>query len=398
MDLVLASNFRPDLVEATNDLPVSTFFGNFPTTLIGGGRPPHILPAVTEEGFRRHLEAVHAAGRSFYATLNSSDLGLQEYRPAFLPALSREVARLVDLGVDGFVVAIPAVIDRIHREYPDLPLTVSTFARIRTVAQAEYYLRKGAETIVIEEANRDLALLRGLVRAGARVEVLVNQTCIHDCPYRFHHLNTSSLASQEATQERPWFEYPILECGLELIRDPVKLVSGIFVRPEDLSVLEEVGVHRFKISGRNQTTAWLVRAATAYAARRYDGDLLDILSYVQNRGPRGALRRLEERGEIPETVSPLARAFETLGTLEIDNRRFPPGFLRRVVATDCAHTSCATCGYCASVARRVVKIAGRPLEAYRPPEDLPDPLPLLAAFGTTPGARAATPAANRAGD
>lgn len=380
MELVLASNFDPALIDRTRELPVRSFFGNFPTTLTGGGRPPHILPDVDEEGFRRFVRAVHAAGRTFYATINSSDLGLKEYGAAFLERFSREIGRLLELGADGFVVALPVLAERIHRAHPSVPLTVSSFARIRTVAQAEYFLRMGADTVVLEEANRDLALVRGLVRAGARVEILVNQTCLHDCPFRSHHLNTSSLASQEGAAA-PWFEYPILECGVELVRDPVKLVSGIFVRPEDLATFEEVGVDRFKISGRNKPTEWLVRAAVAYSGRRYDGNLLDILSYVQNLGPRGALRRLAEKKLDVATVEPLARSLETLADLTVDNRAFPPGFLRRVAAADCAHRSCASCGYCAQVAGKVVRIGGRPLSEYRAPSTLPDPATLLPRFG-----------------
>ncbi len=383
MDLVVASNFDPELIASTREFPIAAFFGNFPRTLVGGGRPPHILPPITEAQFRAHLAEVHAGGREFYATFNTSDLGLREYSPGFLARLKAEVTRLVEIGVDGFVVAIPALIEWIHREYPYTRISVSTFARIRTVAQGEYFLRRGADTLVIEEANRDFPLLRGLAEAGARVEVLVNQTCIHDCPFRFHHLNTSSLASQTDTAAPPWFEFPLLQCGLEVARDPAQMIAGIFVRPEELEVYEEIGVHRFKISGRNQTTAWLRRAVQAYTARQYPGNLLDILSYVQNRGPRAALLRLDQEGVRPEIVRPLRAALDPLESMTIDNRAFPKGFLRRIAATDCRAISCRDCGYCAGVARRVVHINGRPLSEYVPPANLPLGEDLLPAFGAT---------------
>lgn len=380
MEIVLASNFDPELVERTASFPVASFFGNFPTSLTGGGRPPHILPAVDDGRFAAFVKAVHARGRTFYATINTADLGLREYRAGYLAEFDRELRHLVELGVDGFVVALPVLLQRIRRSYPDVRLTVSSFARVRTVAQAEYFARMGADTVVVEEANRDLRLLRALGASGLTVEVLVNQTCIHECPYRGHHLNTSSLSAQTGAVG-PRFEYPIVQCGLEVVRDPVKLLSGIFVRPEDLEVLEEVGVRRFKISGRNRPTDWLVRAVRAYANRSYDGNLLDILSYVQNLGPRGALRRLSEEGCAPHVVGPLAAGFEALADLEIDNRKIPAGFLRRIAATDCARTSCSACGYCAGVARRAIRVLGAPLGEYRTPTDLPDPSALLEHLG-----------------
>jgi len=384
MELVLASNFDDRLVTETAPFPVETFFGNFPVTLIGGGRPPRILPPVDLERFRSHVQAIHRQGRQFYATLNSNDLALKEYDPSFESRFLAEVATLLDVGVDGFVVALPLLVEILHREYPSVPISVSTFARIRTVTQAEYFLDMGADTIVVEEANRDFALLRGLVKLGARVEVLVNQTCIPGCPYRAHHLSTSSLASQPGAS-CPILEYPLLECGLELVRDPSRLISGIFVRPEDLEVYEEIGVRRFKISGRNKPTDWLVRAAKAYAEREYRGDLLDILSYVQVRGPRSFLRG--PTVEPLDHVLSIAAAFDQIAEVTIDNQAFPKGFLRRISMTDCEHTSCRSCGWCASVAERVIRIGGRPPSEYVPPANLPSStwlLPEIARAGSPP--------------
>jgi len=397
MELVLASNFDDRLVDGLEDLPVTTLFGNFPVSLTGGGRPPHILPDVDPERFRAHVAQVHRAGRRFYATINSTDLGLREYTDGFERAFLTEVDRLLDLGVDGFVVALPLLIEIIHGAHPEVPISVSTFARIRTVTQGEYFLKMGADTIVVEEANRDFPLLRGLVRRGARVEVLVNQTCLQGCPFRAHHLNTSSLAAQPE-YPCPALEYPIAECGWEMVRDPARMVSAIFVRPEDLDVYEEIGVQRFKVSGRNRATPWLLRAARAYARRSYTGNLLDILSLVQVKAPLGYLRDEANRGPAgpgPATAE-LRQAFAALEPLVIDNSAFPSGFLRRIAATDCEHTSCSECGYCAGVARRVLRVAGRDLESYLPPPEAnlaSSFLPRISTFppAAAPEVRAARP-------
>ncbi|MGD0718324.1 MAG: U32 family peptidase [Thermoplasmata archaeon] len=385
MDLVLATNFDDALIERVSDLPVQTFFGGFPVSLTGAGRPPFILPEVDREGFRRHVKAIHRAGREFYATLNSNDLGLREYRRGYLDTFLKEVEELLDLGVDGFVIAIPALLDAVHRTYPEVPISVSSFARIRSVSQAEYFLRLGADTVILEEGDRNFPLIRGLVRTGARVEVLVNQTCIRECPFRAHHLNTSSLCSQPGG-DCLWFEFPILQCGLEVVRDPRKMISSIWVRPEDLSIYEEAGVHRFKISGRNRPTDWLARAAGAYAARRYHGNLLDLLSFVQIKGPLNALTVLSRRGVAPDVVEPLREAFAAFGDVVIDNDAFPQGFLRRIAATDCENQRCEECGYCGTVAEKVVRIGGRSPSQYRPPLELPPTVGLIEEFGVTPAA------------
>ncbi|NNN18209.1 MAG: U32 family peptidase [Thermoplasmata archaeon] len=383
MELVLATNFDDALPEQVSELPVRTFFGGFPVSLTGAGRPPYILPEVDREGFRRHLQIIHRGGREFYATLNSNDLGLKEYRSGYLEAFLKEVAELLDLGVDGFVIAIPALVEAVHRAHPEVPISVSSFARIRSVSQAEYFLRLGADTVILEEEDRNFPLIRGLARTGARVEILTNQTCIRECPFRAHHLNTSSLCSQPG-EDRIWFEFPILQCGLEVVRDPTKLISSIWVRPEDLAFYEEAGVHRFKISGRNRPTEWLAATARAYTNRAYHGNLLDLLSSVQLKGPSRALATLSQRGVAPEVVEPLRDAFAAFEDVTIDNDAFPAGFLRRIAATGCEQRSCEECGYCATVAEKVVRIGGRPPSQYHPPSEVPSPVQLLPAFGRSP--------------
>ncbi|MDE1819762.1 MAG: U32 family peptidase [Euryarchaeota archaeon] len=384
MELVLATNFDDRLVERVRELPVTTFFGGFPTSLTGGGRPPYILPSVTEDRFAEHLEVIHRRDRRFFATLNTNDLGLKEYEPDFLDRFRAEANYLLDLGVDGFVVAIPLLLEILRSDHPHVPVSASTFARLRTVNQAMYFRRMGAEHVILEEGNRDFQLIRGLTKAKVPVEVLVNQTCIRDCPYRAHHLNTSSLCSQEGSSPI-WFEHPILQCGLEVIRDPTKLVSSIWVRPEDLAVYEEAGVHRFKISGRNRSTDWLVKVAQAYTSRKYEGNLLDILSFVQVKAPSQALE-VAARGPspTPKDVEALQKAFRPLQDVRIDNQAFPPGFMRRIAETDCEHLSCESCRYCASVAEKVVRIGGAPPSRYHPPAAVPPSFRVLPSFGGAP--------------
>ena len=68
-----------------------------------------------------------------------------------------------------------------------------------------------------------------------------------------------------------------------------------WIRPEDLHVYEALGVKEFKIIDRSRSTAWLLRATKAYASRRYDGNLLDILSLEMLGDPCGFHASIEEQ-------------------------------------------------------------------------------------------------------
>lgn len=380
MDFVLATNFEDRLLKEVEDVPVSNFFGGFPVSLTGGGRPPYILPSLSDEQFRSHIAAIHRMNRKFLVTLNSNDLGLKEYEPDFISNFLKEATRLMELGVDGFIMAIPILMEALHREYPDVHLSASTFARINTVGQAEYFRDMGAEVIILEESNKNFRLIRALTKAGMNVEILCNQTCIKDCPFRAQHLQNSSLGSQPGNAKF-WFEAPIMECGVEVAKDPAKLVNSIIVRPEDLEAYEEAGVHRFKLSGRNRTTEWLSKVAHAYNSRNWDGNLLDIVSYVQVKGPMSAVNRIERGGMLP-VVKSFKEALDPLAGVRIENKAYPKGFLRRVGATDCENLSCKECGYCGGVADKVVTVNGLPLSEYKPVQNLPPVATLLPYLGT----------------
>jgi hypothetical protein len=85
-------------------------------------------------------------------------------------------------------------------------------------------------------------------------------------------------------------------------------------------------------------------------------------------------------------VEPLREAFAAFGDVVIDNDAFPQGFLRRIAATDCENQRCEECGYCGTVAEKVVRIGGRSPSQYRPPLELPPTVGLIEEFGVTPAA------------
>jgi collagenase-like PrtC family protease len=57
--------------------------------------------------------------------MNTATLHGREYSREFVERLRREIETLVNLGVDGFVVALPFLIKLIKDEHPDLEVSVS---------------------------------------------------------------------------------------------------------------------------------------------------------------------------------------------------------------------------------------------------------------------------------
>lgn len=135
-----------------------------------------------------------------------------------------------------------------------------------------------------------------------------------------------------------------------------------WIRPEDLHYYEEIGINRFKIAGRNKKTEWLVNVVKAYSERKYEGNLLDILSYVQGRATTSALRKISASDN-----------YEILMKVYMDNGKFPTNWLNYFKYNKCEERSCEECKYCDMIEERVITIDGKPptqLNNIKPPIDL----------------------------
>jgi collagenase-like PrtC family protease len=54
-------------------------------------------------------------------------------------------------------------------------------------------------------------------------------------------------------------------------------MAGGIIRPEDIQIFNDMGVHRIKISGRSKPAEWLPEVANAYQQNYYEGNLIRLL-------------------------------------------------------------------------------------------------------------------------
>ncbi|MDT7861963.1 MAG: peptidase U32 family protein [Saccharolobus sp.] len=354
MKLVVATNFDNNLLEELRKYPeVKYIFGSFKKTITGHGRAGFIVPEVNEEQFKAHIDLAHSYKIKFLYTMNTSTLLGREYDSKFINSLTKEIDRLVNLGIDGLIVALPFIIRLIRSEYPDLEISVSSFARVNIMRQIEEYVGLGANTIIMhEDVNRDFELLKQIAKISKNenfeVELILNNSCLYGCPFRLTHDNISSITSMINGLDNVWFEYPVLMCATDVLNDPANIIRMRWIRPEDLHYYEELGIERFKIAGRNKKTEWILRAVKAYTSGKYDGDLLDILSYPQGRAAAKAVEKVNG----PKTYS-------ILNAIKIDNTKFPSKWLEFFFYNDCNMRSCKECKYCDVIAEKVINVNGK---------------------------------------
>jgi collagenase-like PrtC family protease len=327
MKLVVPAVFENRFLEALAPIPVSHLYGT-----IGGDlslRPQRWLPQLAAEELAEFVSRVRQKGLQFFYCLNVACLANREFTAEGQRWIVERLGWLDESGVEGVVLANPYLIAFAHKRFPRLQIAASTACAIDSVDKALFYQSQGADVLYLPEfVNRDFQLLAQLrKRVRARIVLLANVGCLLHCPIRQYHINVVSH-SKESLELGTYVDYPLMCCTGEKVRDSAQMVKATWIRPEDVAVYEEIGIDEFKLAGREMERKWVERVAGAFAARRYDGDLNDLVLGFDH---------LEPFGRIPVRIP--NRAME--GFIDFFRRKH-----------DC-RLGCNDCHYCEDWAARV---------------------------------------------
>lgn len=258
---------------------VYELFGSLPVSTIGSGREAISVPAVSREKAANHIELAHSSGIRFNYLINASCMGNREFSSVGYNELMEYLGWINEVGVETITVTIPLLIEIIRNQFPKIEINVSTINHVRSISQIEHFRKLGANRITLSYmSNRDFELMRRLKSIhDVDFEILVNESCLLDCPFRMYHYNLVSHGSQGKKGEA-FLQYPFLSCTLMKLQNVAELIKSPWIRPEDLHRYEELGIQYFKLSGREKTTEWLLQCAKSYFSLRHNGNLFDIIA------------------------------------------------------------------------------------------------------------------------
>lgn len=392
MRLSVATNFDPGLIDAMREYPVVELFGKLREDVIGGGRAPYQLVHVSRRRLADHVLHARRAGIGFNYLLNASCLGNREMTRAGQREIEDLLGWLCEIGVSSVTVSSPYLLALVKTRHPALQVRVSVFGGVDRVRKAQMWEEMGADCIVLDSilVNRELAALARIRKAvRCDLELLVNNNCLSGCALSPMHMNALSHAGQRWHENRGFLiDWCFLKCTEMKLRDPVNHIRSEWIRPEDLHVYEELGYDHFKIAERDIPTKILLTRVQAYAERRYDGNLLDLIQPFafpeadggDSRSRRGVgwiLRFLLRPGLVNPFRMALLKRLADLRRMTgpvtgeppvfIDNRSLD-GFLARFRETGCRDVDCAECRWCHEFAERAIRVDEaarvRALEAY----------------------------------
>ena len=331
MKLVVPAVYEESFLHSMAGLPIAHYYGA--TATDSGLRANTELPSISDDALAGYVEKAKRQGHDFFYCLNVACLGNREFTAEGQRWLVERLGWIADVGCRGVVLSNPYLVAFSKRRFPALEVAVSSANGIDGIDKVLYFESHGVDLVYLPEyVNRDFPLLRQMrKRTRVRLVPLSNTGCMINCPIRAYHSTITSHA-KASLELGAYVDYPLLWCTKEKIHDPAQMVKSPLIRPEDLHVYEELGIEEFKLAGREMDRAWNERVIRAYAARRYDGDLNDlILGYDQ----------MEPYGNM---------------TVRIPNRAMD-GFIDFFQKKHDCRVGCRDCRYCDDWAAKTLRFA-----------------------------------------
>lgn len=321
--------FKPELLSPAGSLKAMRLAFAYGADAVYAGQPRYSLRVRNNEfdlaALATGIAEAHALGKRFYVVVNIAPHNSK------LTTFLRDMAPVVALKPDAFIVSDPGVVFLLRQHFPEVALHLSVQANTVNWAAVKFWQTQGVERVILsrELSIEEIAEIRRDV-PDTELEVFVhgalcmaysgrcllsgyinkrdpNQgTCTNSCrwPYQVH-----AAVEDEVGQFNPISTPALLEeqgRPGELMTIDEDLHGTYILNSKDLRALEHVpaltamGVHSLKIEGRTKSPYYVARTAQVYrqaiddavAGKAFDASLLHELNGMANRGfTEGFLRR-----------------------------------------------------------------------------------------------------------
>jgi collagenase-like PrtC family protease/putative sterol carrier protein len=288
MRISLACNWKESLLnvlEQDSDLLDTVFdlYGTFDVSFTGSGRPFFLMSKRDKSEIETFINKVHELGLSFTWLWNGMCVGYKMFDSEEQTKALKELDWLDDMNVEYLTVADPYLAKFAKTYYPDLKLKVSVISEINSLSRAlkwqEIIGKDGVLTLSVM-LNRNFPLLKEITDSvDCDIEILTNDCCLNECPFRFFHYTECSHASQDHDILEGYYnDWAGMACQNQKAFHPEQLIMCKWIAPSDLHKYMEIGIDYFKISGRRYATEWLERVLRAYQQESYDKNMGEILN------------------------------------------------------------------------------------------------------------------------
>lgn len=377
MKLSVGYGFQTGLLEKLACYPeVNEIYGKMHEDIFGGGRWSCTLQYAGPDNLRKAVTLAHQYKLSFNYLLNTADLcGLEQTIYG-----QKRIRKFLDflslIRVDSLTVASPYLLRLIKKQYPDFKVRIGAFAQISSPDEASQWQDLGADILVVSAivCNRSFEKLVAIRNSvSCELELIANASCLQNCIYERDHMHMLSRGSRSTDPLKGYLiDYCFLHCSFSKFKFPVNFIRSCWIRPEDVSIYENLGYSHFKIVERSCPSEMIIKRVQAFVNRKFDGNLLHLISPVaqisKKHGASTEMRlRMFSRMFRPDRIKVksliMIRKYTQLlfdnifsdsdCPVYIDNRMLD-GFLDGL--RENCNGFCSTCSYCSEISRKAITI------------------------------------------
>ena len=364
MKISLATNFDDDLIEQIKDYPVFEVYGKLNQDIVGGGRPTNYLKGVEFERLKAHIAKVRQFGINFNYLLNSACISNLNQNDEWNTQLYKFLKSLIEFGVNAFTVTNPYLVEFIRKKFGnEIIIRVSSFACVDNYEKAKFWEKMGVNIICVDfcKVNRNFSMLKYMVEnLNCEIELLCTNSCLKDCPMIHTHVNDIAHASSLNSNSGNYEDWGLNFCQEYQLNNLYEYIKSPWIRPEDISEYEKIGIKHFKITETDFPTSVLVKRVKAFFNRKYDGNLLDLIQGSGviandnlNHQKRYTFLSRKDVVEEIKKVRGIGTAREMNRHIYIDNKKLPPNFIDFFVNNRCSGF-CDKCNYCKNISEKVI--------------------------------------------
>ena len=326
--------------KSTNDTYITEVYGSLPNAPVGTIRPSITLPQVSIEYIKDYIKLSAKYNMNFNYIMNSTVLDGSEYIKEDRKKIVEFVKTLTDAGLTRITITVPFIVKLVKKYFPDLNITASICSEVDSVKRAIDFEELGVNCIVLaKDVNRDFALIEQINKNfKGEIKLLATTPCIYKCSDLFYHMNLSSVRDNELQNafkiKGKFISHTAIRCQRRRLENLDEYIKSPWIRPEDMDYYENIGIHNFKLDGRDRSMEYNLDVIEAYMNKSFDGNLLYLM---QNYYPKNYAEM--------ERLSNPSDDFWRLGVF-LDNKKLD-GFIKRFAEKkfDC-NDSCENCKYC----------------------------------------------------
>lgn len=355
MNLYVPTTFSDSYIKKINTLndlspgsKIDETYGSLPASPLGSARPRINLPQIGIETLASHIELLNAAGVKFSYLLNAPYSGNLD------PTVNKDVSRFIDDVVsilesyDNSVTISSREMFKYIKQRYKLRTIISLVVNIKNEDDIKYFINAGADKIVLSTTrNRHFNFLRDCRKnITDKIILMANESCLFNCSTRFEHFSFAGKDSSTSNMFKNEFrDKYMLACTKAKLFNPANLIKSSWIRPEDISLYEAIGVDNIKLADRTKPEDWLIKCYRSYLTRESPSNYFNLLAMTpMNLSDFNIL-------QFPK--------------IHIDNKslnHFIDFFYNNDI--DCLNRKCEDCKYCDQYANKAISINNNELSFY----------------------------------